>query len=333
MGIFDAFRNEFIEVIEWVDDSRDTVIWKFPDAERDIKYGAQLTVRESQAALFLNEGQLADIFLPGRYELVTQNVPILTKLKGWKYGFESPFKADVYFFNMRQFAGLKWGTSNPIIMRDPEFKQVRIRAFGIYSVRVAVPELFFKEFAGTTSVLKIADLEDLIRSKLVSKFSDALGEANISVLDLARNYNEIGERLRPTIQPDFELLGLKLENFYIENISLPPEVEQFLDKTTQMNMAGNIGQFSQFQMAQSIPDLAKNQGAGLAAMGAGFSLGNQMAQNMAAGQNQPQGQSQAEGQSKQEIMSLLKQLAELKEAGVLTEEEFSKKKAELLAKL
>jgi membrane protease subunit (stomatin/prohibitin family) len=323
--ILNFLRNELIEVIEWVDETRDTVIWKFPDAQKDIKYGAQLIVRESQNAIFMNEGQIADVFIPGRFELITQNIPILTKLKGWKYGFQSPFKCDVYFVSMRQFTGLKWGTPNPIIVRDPELKQVRVRAFGVYSIRVNSPQQFLREFAGTNSVVKIQELEEALRPKVVSKFTDALGEANVSVYDLARNFNELGDKILPLLMHDFGLLGLEILKFHIESVTVPPEVEQFLDKMTQMNMAGNLQQFSQFQMAQSIPDLAKNQGAGLAAMGAGFAMGNQM-MNQAQAQPAPK-------ESREEIMKTLKDLAGLKDAGIITQEEFDKKKAELLAKL
>jgi membrane protease subunit (stomatin/prohibitin family) len=323
--IMNFLKNELIEVIEWVDETRDTVIWKFPDAQKDIKYGAQLIVRESQNAIFMNEGQIADVFIPGRFELITQNIPILTKLKGWKYGFQSPFKCDVYFVSMRQFTGLKWGTPNPIIVRDPELKQVRVRAFGVYSIRVNSPQQFLREFAGTNSVVKIQELEETLRPKVVSKFTDALGEANVSVYDLARNFNELGDKILPLLMHDFGLLGLEILKFHIESVSVPPEVEQFLDKMTQMQMAGNLQQFSQFQMAQSIPDLAKNQGAGLAAMGAGFAMGNQM---MNQAQPQP-----APKESREEIMKTLKDLASLKDAGIITQEEFDKKKAELLAKL
>jgi membrane protease subunit (stomatin/prohibitin family) len=323
--ILNFLKNELLEVIEWVDETRDTVIWKFPDEQKDIKYGAQLTVRESQNAIFLNEGQIADVFVPGRFELVTQNIPILTKLKGWKYGFQSPFKSDVYFVSTRQFTNLKWGTPNPIIVRDPELKQVRVRAFGVYSLRINSAQLFFREFGGTNSLVKIQEIEETLRPKVVSKFTDALGEANVSVYDLARNFSELGDKLLPLLMNEFALLGLELVSFNIESTSMPPEVEQFLDKMTQMNMAGNLQQFSQFQMAQSIPDLAKNQGAGIAAMGAGFAMGNQM-----MNQAQPQA---APKESRDEIMKTLKDLAGLKDAGVLTQEEFDKKKAELLAKL
>jgi membrane protease subunit (stomatin/prohibitin family) len=324
--IFNFLKNEFLEVIEWIEESRDVIIWKFPDEQKDIKYGAQLTVRESQNAIFLNEGQVADVFLAGRYDLVTNNIPIMTKLRGWKYGFQSPFKADVYFVNMRQFTNLKWGTANPIILRDPELKQVRVRAYGTYSIKISSPQLFFKEYGGTSPVVTIGELEEQLRNVVVSKFTDAIGEANVSVYDFARNFNELGDKILPLLIKEFSLLGVEIVNFFIQSTSLPPEVEAFLDKMTQMNMAGDVNKFSQFQMANSIPDLAKNQGAGVAALGASFAMGNQMMQ-------QAQGQPPPKTESKEDIMKTLKDLAGLKDAGVLTQEEFDKKKAELLAKL
>lgn len=335
MGLFDFIRNEFIEVIDWVDvgpshggpshGSTDTVIYKFPDKGNDIKYGAQLTVRESQMAVFMNEGKIADVYPPGRYELTTQNMPILTTLRSWKYGFESPFKADVYFVSTKQFTNLKWGTQSPIIVRDPEFKQVRVRAFGVFSLRVTDGGKFIREFGGTSPVVRIGDLEEQLRTAIVSKFSDTVAESAISVLDLARNYGELGEKMRPILRDDFTVYGLDLTQFYIENTSLPPEVEAFLDKTTQMNMAGDMARFQQFQAGIALEKAAEEGGAGGTAVLMG-GLGNFM-----GGANAQTAQPAADDKAK--TMDLLKQLADLKNAGVLTEEEFSAKKAELLAKL
>jgi membrane protease subunit (stomatin/prohibitin family) len=329
MGLFDFIRNELIDIIEWVDTTPDTIIYKFPDQKNDIKYGAQLTVRESQVAIFMNEGQIADVFQPGRHTLTTQNMPVLTTLKSWKYGFESPFKVDVYFVSTKQFTKLKWGTANPIIVRDPEFKQVRLRAFGTYTLRVTDGTKFLKEFAGTNPVVRIGDIEEQLRSAIGSKFADAVAEAGVSVLDLARNYVELGDKLLPLLQPDFSQYGLELVKFYLENTSLPPEVEAFLDKTTQMNMAGDMARFQQFQTGMAIETAAENPGTAGTLVGLG--LGNLMA---GAVQPAPQTPPAAPaGTDKAQIMELLKQLGELKTAGVLTEEEFATKKAELLAKL
>lgn len=326
MGLFDFIRNELVEVIDWVDNSTDTVIWKFPDNGNNIKYGAQLTVRESQVAVFINEGKLADVYQPGRYELTTQNMPIMTTLQSWKMGFESPFKVDIYFVSTRQFTNLKWGTQNPVIMRDPELKQVRVRAFGVFALRVTDAGKLIREFAGTTPVVRISDVEDQLRSAIVSNFSDAVAEANISVFDMARNYRELGNGLLPLLQEHFTGYGLELTRFYIENTSLPPEVEAFLDKTTQMNMAGDMARFQQFQAGMALEDAAESGGGvGQAILMGG--LGNFM-QPAAAASN-----AAAPKEDKTQVMELLKQLGELKAAGVLTEEEFAAKKAELLARL
>ena len=341
MGLFGFVKNEFIEVIEWTDSSTDTVVWKFadPNADDNIKYGAKLVVRESQVAIFMNEGRIADVYEPGTHTLTTQNMPILTTLQSWKYGFESPFKVDVYFVSTRQFTNLKWGTMNPIIIRDPEFKQVRVRAFGVFSLRVADGGRFIKQYSGTNPVVKIGDVEDQLRTAIVSKFSDVVAKSNVSVLDMARNYKELGDKLLPDLQSDFTEYGLELVKFYIENTSLPPEVEQFLDKTTQMNMVGDMARFQQFQTGISIEKAAENEGAAGNMMGFGLGsiMTNQMAASTAAAStgaastaaaNQP-----APKEDKAQIMGLLKDLAELKTAGVLTEEEFAAKKAELLAKI
>lgn len=333
MGLFDFIRNELIEVIDWVDNSTDTVIWKFPDNGgpshgNNIKYGAQLTVRESQMAVFINEGKLADVYPPGRYELTTQNMPIMTTLNSWKMGFESPFKADVYFVSTKQFTNLKWGTQNPIILRDPDLKQVRVRAFGVFALRVTDAGKFIQEFSGTTPVVRIGDVEGQLRTSIISNFSDVVAEANVSVFDMARNYRELGDKLLPLLQENFTAYGLELTKFYVENTSLPPEVEAFLDKTTQMNMAGDMGRFQQFQAGMALEDAAENGGGvGQAILMGG--LGNFM---QPANASAPQAGS-TPGQDKAQIMDLLKQLGELKAAGILTEEEFTVKKAELLARL
>lgn len=327
MGLFDFIRNELVEVIDWVDNSNDTVIWKFPDKGNNIKYGAQLTVRESQVAVFMNEGKIADVYPPGRYELTTQNMPILTTLRSWKHGFESPFKVDIFFVSTKQFTNLKWGTQNPIIIRDPELKQVRVRAFGVFALRVADAGKFIKEFSGTMPVVRIADVEEQLRTAIVTNFSDTVAEANVSVFDMARNYKELGDKLLPMLQENFTAYGLELTRFYIENTSLPPEVEAFLDKTTQMNMAGDMARFQQFQAGMALEDAAENGGGvGSAILMGG--LGNFM--NAA---NAPSQGGSAPKEDKAQVMELLKQLGELKAAGILTEEEFAAKKAELLARL
>jgi len=331
MGLFDFIRNELIEIIDWVDNSTDTVIWKFPDNDNEVKNGAQLTVRESQVAVLMDQGRIADVFLPGRYTLSTQNVPVLSTLRGWKYGFDSPFKVDVYFVSTKQFTNLKWGTPNPVILRDPEFKQVRVRAFGTFALRVIEAPKFLTEFAGTNSLVRISDVEGQLRSAIVNKFSDTLAEANVSVLDLARNYQELGERLRPLLQDDFGAYGLELTRFYLENASLPPEVEAFLDKTTQMNMAGDMARFQQFQAGVAVEKAASQEG-GIG--GAAVLLGG--LGNMMQGATAPAAAAQPAapaGPDRDQVMKMLRELGQLKADGILTEAEFDAKKAELLARL
>jgi membrane protease subunit (stomatin/prohibitin family) len=332
MAFLDIFRQEFIDIIEWVEQDQDTVLYKFPDADKAVKYGAQLTVRESQSALFVNEGQIADVYAPGRHELTTANMPIMTTLRSWKYGFESPFKVDTYFVSTRQFTNLKWGTPNPIMMRDPEFKQVRVKAFGAYFIRVKDAALFFKEYAGTAPVLKISNIEESLRDLVSPKFAEALAEAQISVLDLATKYSELGEIIKPIMQRDLDPFGIELTKFQITSCTLPPEVEEFYDKMTKMNMVGNdMDKFGRFQTFDSIDEAAANPG-GLANIGAGMGMANIMVQNMQGALNNNQNAA-PQKESRDEIMKTLKDLADLKTAGIVTEAEFEAKKKELLAKL
>lgn len=333
MGLFDFIRNELIEIIDWVDNSTDSVIWKFPDSENNLKNGAQLTVRESQVAILMDQGRIADIYRPGLHELTTANMPVLTTLRGWKYGFDSPFKVDIYFVSTKQFTNLKWGTPNPVILRDSEFKQVRVRAFGTFALRVTDAPKFLTEFAGTNSLVRIADVEGQLRSAIVNKFSDSLAEANVSVLDLARNYQELGERLRPLLQDDFGAYGLELTRFYLENASLPAEVEAFLDKTSQMNMAGDMGRFQQFQAGLAVEKAAEQEGGigGAAVLLGG--LGNMLGNSTAPAAQPAAGPPASPGTDREQVMQMLRDLGQLKADGILTAEEFDAKKAELLARL
>jgi membrane protease subunit (stomatin/prohibitin family) len=289
MGIFDAIRSQFIEVIEWLDDSGNTILHRFPVQGQEIKNGAQLTVRESQAAVFVYQGQIGDVFGPGRYTVDGGNTPILTKLGAWKYGFNSPFKAEVYFVNTKQFTDLKWGTSNPVMMRDADFGMVRLRAFGIYSIRVNDPRALIKEVAGTNAHFVTEDVEGQLKRTLVSGFSDALAESKIAALDLASNYDELGKFTRSKLTDDFNSFGLELTKFVIENISLPAEVEGALDKRTSMGVIGDAGRYAQFQAADAMRDAAQNSGGGAgtgAGLGAGFAIGNAMAGAMTNAMNQ-----------------------------------------------
>ncbi len=289
MGLFDKIRGEFIDIIEWLSDDPDVMVWRFPRYQSSIKMGAKLTVRESQVAVFLNEGQIADVFTPGMWTLDTANLPVMSTLQGWKYGFQSPFKADVFFVSSKLFNDRKWGTKNPIMMRDKEFGAVRVRAFGSYSIRVSDPVVFIKEIAGTKGEFTTEGITDQLRNMILTRFTDALAETGIPVLDLAANYNEISSALTEKIAPEFKVYGLNLEKFLIENISLPPEVEAVLDKRTSMGIIGNLDNFAKYQAANSIEKAAENQGGGASAglgMGMGMAMANMFGQNMAQNVNQ-----------------------------------------------
>lgn len=281
MGIFDRIKNQFIEVIEWTDSTLDTMVYRFPVENKEIKMGAQLTVRESQVAVFVNEGRLADIFGPGRYILTTQNMPVLTQIRSWQYGFNSPFKAEVYFVNMKQFTDQKWGTSNPIMMRDAEFGVIRLRAFGIFSYRVVDPQRFLTEIFGTNAVFDTGSISEQLKRSLISGISDMLAESKIPALDLAMHYDELSEASRNKLQPRFGEFGLQLTSLYIENISLPEEVEKVVDKRTSMGVLGNMHQYAQYQAAEAIRDAAQNTGGGVAGMGVGLGAGNAIGNLMA----------------------------------------------------
>lgn len=294
MSLMDKLTGEFIDIIEWLDDSHDTLVYRFERYGNEIKFGAQLTVRQAQAAVFVNEGELADVFDPGMYTLETQNLPVLSTLQGWKYGFSSPFKAEVYFVSMQRFTDLKWGTKNPIILRDPEFGMVRVRAFGTYTIRVADPVAFITEIVGTDSHFTTDEITSQLRNLIVSRLATAVGQAKIPVLDMAANYEQLSQFIRTRIAPEFANYGLELTNLLVENISLPKEVEAVMDKRTSMGILGDLNKYSQFQMADNIDEMAQNPsgmaGQG-AAMGMGFAMANQMANMMGgAGQApQPQG--------------------------------------------
>ena len=279
MGILDIFKGQLIDVIEWKDSSANTMVHRYDNNGKEIMMGAQLTVRESQVAVMVNEGQIADVFAPGRYELSTQNMPIMTALQSWKFGFNSPFKAEVYFINTKQFLDRKWGTSNPVMMRDAEFGMVRLRAHGIYSFRVTDPVAFLKEVFGTSAYMTVEGVEGQIKRTLVSGLSDAIAQSKIPALDLAANYDELSQYALQALAPRIENLGLKLESFVIENVSLPQEVEQAMDRRTSMGVVGDLNKYTQFQAAEAMRDAANNQG-GTAGMGAGMGAGMMMAQAM-----------------------------------------------------
>ncbi len=293
MGFFKKIvTSQFIDVIEWKDSTQNTMVYRYDMDGKEIMMGAQLTVRESQLAVFVNEGQLADIFQPGRYELTTQNMPIMTALKSWKFGFKSPFKSDVYFVNTKQFLDRKWGTSNPVMMRDAEFGMIRIRAFGVFAFRVKDAEVFLKEVFGTNGMFTVEDVEGQIKRTLISGLSDAIAESKIPALDMAANYQELSACVQKALSPQVEALGLTLTSFVIENISLPEDVEKTIDKRTSMGVAGDLNQYAKYQAAEAMREAANNEsGGGIAGMGVGMGAGAAMGQMFAQSMNantQPQ---------------------------------------------
>ncbi|SFV50216.1 Putative virion core protein (lumpy skin disease virus) [hydrothermal vent metagenome] len=293
MGLFDWVGGQFIDVIEWTDDSNDTMVYRFERQGNEIKYGAKLIVRESQVAVFVNEGEIADILSPGTYELETKNMPILTSLKHWDHGFNSPFKAEVYFINTKRFTDLKWGTKNPIMVRDPEFSMVRLRAFGTYEIRIQDPKLFLQEIVGTDGHFTTSEIDAQLTNLIVSKLPPVLGASDVPALDLAANYEKFGKFITEKISPYFDEYGIKLTKILIENISLPAEVEKALDRRTSREITGDLNANMQYQAAEA---LGKDGGGGMsemAGLGAGMAMASQMA-NMMGGmsQSQPQPQSQ-----------------------------------------
>lgn len=287
MDFWKKLRGELIDIIEWPVDSPDTLVWKFPRYNDEIKNGAQLIVRPGQAAVFVDQGRVADVFESGRYKLSTDNLPILSTLRGWAYGFQSPFKADVYFVATRLFTDLKWGTMNPIMLRDPEFGPVRLRAYGTYSMRCSHPSTLIAEVAGAGTQFTADGIVDQLRNIIVSRFTSVLGEARVPILDLAGNYDELSEFMAQRIAPSIAELGLELKHLLVENISLPPNVEEALDKRSSMGIIGDLSKYTQFQTAEAIGNAAKNPGSGMGdamGLGAGFAMAQQMAQAMAPAQ-------------------------------------------------
>ncbi len=277
-------RGELIDIIEWTDDSRDTLSWRFPDEDKAIKNGAQLIVRESQVAQFVYLGEFGDTFGPGKHTLATDNIPILTKIKSWKYGFDSPFKADVYYVITRLFTGNKWGTANPVMLRDTDFGVVRLRAFGTYDFKIVEPKTFLREVAGSDHNFRLDEFADTMRSRIVSIFSDSIASAKVPVLDVASRYTELGEALLPVINPAVSSkYGLEITSFIIENVSVPPEVEQALDKRASMTAIGNLNDYVKYQMAQGMATGGGGAAGTAAELAAGFGIAQQMMQQGFAG--------------------------------------------------
>lgn len=349
MALMDFIKKQFIDVLQWTEDSDGTLAWRFPMAGLEIQNGATLVVRESQMALFVDEGKVADVFGPGTYKLTTQTLPVLTYLKNWDKLFESPFKSDVYFFSTRQQVDQKWGTPQPVTVRDAEFGAVRIRAFGNYAYRVVDPKKFHTEISGTREAYTVQDLDGQLRGLIMQQISVAIAQSKIPFLDLAANQLLFAQALSQALNPAMEGYGLKLEAMTVQSISLPEELQKVLDQKIGMGMVGNdMGKFMQYQTAQAIPKMAEGVGAGGDAgglagaglgMGAGVAMGQILAQNM---QSALQGTAPAAGAAAaaapvgvkpEDVMATLEKLGELKSKGILTDDEFNAKKAELLKKL
>jgi membrane protease subunit (stomatin/prohibitin family) len=357
MALMDFIKKQFIDVIQWTEDGDGTLAWRFPMSGMEIQNGASLTVRESQMAVFVNEGQVADVFGPGMHKLSTQTLPVLTYLKNWDKLFESPFKSDVYFFSTRQQMDQKWGTPQPITIRDADFGAVRLRAFGNYSFKLVDPKLFHTQISGTRERYGVADLDGQLRGLVLQNISQAIAASGIPFLDLAANQLSFAQALSAQLAPEFARLGLQLDGMTVQNLSLPEELQKVLDQKIGMGMVGNdMGKFMQYQTAQAIPKMAEGMGNGggsvvgdAMGLGAGVALGQVLAQNLAQGLN-PAGAAAgvaaggaaavaapaapvAAAVSPQDVMATLEKLGELKAKGILTDEEFTAKKAELLKKL
>ena len=345
MALMDFIKKQFIDIIQWTEDGDGTLAWRFPMRDMEIQNGGQLVVRESQMAIFVNEGQVADVFTPGTYKLTTQTLPVLTYLKNWDKLFESPFKSDVYFFSTRQQIDQKWGTPQPITIRDKDFGAVRLRAFGNYAFRVADPKLFHTEISGTRESYPVADLEGQLRGLVLQNISNAIAASGLPFLDLAANQVMFADALTKELAPLFAKLGLLIENLTVQNVSLPEELQKILDQKIGMGMVGNdMGKFMQYQTAQAIPKFAEGAGNGggvagdAMGLGAGVALGQVLAQNLQQGLQGGAAQAAPAaaapvGVRPDEVMATLEKLADLKAKGILTQEEFDTKKAELLKKL
>lgn len=338
MGIKDFLKKQFIDVIQWTESSDGVLAYRYPMQDFEIQYGASLTVRESQMAVFVNEGTVADVFGPGRYKLTTQTLPLLTNLMNWDKLFESPFKSDVYFFSTRLQLNQKWGTANPITIRDKEFGAVRLRAFGIYSYKIFDPRAFHVHVSGTREQYTVTDLDGQLRNTIVASISDLFAQSGIPFLDMAANQDEFGNQIKLKLDPEFRRLGLGVDTLQVQNLSLPDELQKVLDQRIGMGLIGDMTRYTQYQTAQSIPIAAANEG-GLAGAGAGIGAGLTIGQTMASAMTssmanpaQPQGAKPAP-EPAAEVTALLERLHDLMTKGVLSKEEFEAKKAELLKKL
>ncbi|HVN77889.1 MAG TPA: SPFH domain-containing protein [Terriglobia bacterium] len=332
MALKDFLKKQFIDVIHWTEDQDGVLACRFPMRDFEIQYGGKLTVRESQMAVFVNEGKVADVFPPGLYTLTTRTLPLLTNLMNWDKLFQSPFKSDVYYFSTRWQLNQKWGTANPITIRDKEFGAVRLRAFGIYSYRIADPKLFHVQISGTREVYTVEDLDGQLRNTIIASITDLFAESSIPFLDMAANQDELGTRIKNKLTGEFKRFGLELDTLQVQNVSLPDELQKILDQRIGMGIVGDLGRLTQYQTAQSIPIAAANEGGG-AGVGAGLGAGLAMGQTMASSMVSALQGTKPPADATAEVTALLERLHDLMTKGVLSKEEFEAKKAELLKKL
>lgn len=331
----DFLKKQFVDVIDWIQEDEGVLVYQYPFQDREIQNGGQLTVRESQAALFVNEGKVADLFGPGRHTLNTQTLPLMTNLKHWDKAFASPFKSDIYFFSMKNQIGQKWGTQGKITLRDKDFGKIQIGAFGTYSYEIADPRLFFSKVSGTRPLFRVEDLQDQLRSVIEVAISSRLGQGDIPALDLAGQQARVSEEIRPFMAQHFTPLGLKLTGFLLQKVTLPEGVEKALEKNAAANSIDNMQKYTQFQMAESIGAAAAN-GGGTAGAGMGMAVGVTMGQQMAQMMGQTMNQQQAPQQqapAKEDPVAILEKLKTLLEKGLITQAEYDTKKAEILSKL
>ncbi|WP_241069792.1 SPFH domain-containing protein [Achromobacter insuavis] len=347
MSLGSFIRKQFIDILQWNEDGDGVLAWRHPMQDFEIQYGASLTVRESQMAVFVNEGKVADVFGPGMYKLTTQTLPVLTYLKNWDKLFESPFKSDVIFFSTRLQLGRRWGTAQPVTLRDSEFGMVRLRAFGVYSYQITDPAKFYREISGTRDVYTVDDLEAQLRNMVVAAMTTALGGSKVPFLDIAGNQGLMSQSIGEQLGPVFDRYGVKLDNFTVENVSLPEELQKALDTRISMGMAGDLGKFTQYQTATSIPLAAQNEG-GIAGIGAGLAAGAALGQTMAAGLGVAPGQpavgaaaagagagaaAAAPASGGGDPVQRLQQLKDLLDKGLITPADYDTAKAEVLKKL
>jgi membrane protease subunit (stomatin/prohibitin family) len=332
MGVLDFLGKQFIDVIEWNEESDGVLAYRYPMRDQEIQNGAQLTVRESQLALFVNEGKVADLFSPGLYTLQTKTLPILTNLKNWDKAFASPFKSDVYFFSTRTQIDQKWGTATPITIRDKEYGPIRVGGYGIYSYLIKDPKLMFTKISGTRDVYRTTDLEGQLRSIIATFLASFLGTSEISFVDMAANQGQFSEVLKSKLSLEFDKYGLLLDSFFVQSVSLPEELQKRLDERAGMRMVGDMRNYTQFQAAQSIPIAAANEG-GVAGAGAGLGAGMAMGQAMSQAFTQSLPNSQAAAVGGADQYSTLEKLHDMLKKGILSQEEFDKKKAEILSRI